>query len=373
MFCKSKLCLTSAACVCFLVTGCGGGTKPPANGASNPTTATNQTSTSEQSADSNTTSSSRSKERKADEVWTDEDGNKYIGKVPYDAFFDQPYSVASNVTPIGGTPAIGTVPATTGASGMGGVAPPPTTAVEPEPEPTVAEAGAGAWDEMISVEVLEAEITSIRNFLNATLQSVGSYNSSMLMIEPKAASVAVLSGISVEHPGEFAWKEDALYIRDMAKQMTSSPLQRGKKDQVRLLELFENMTDTFSRSRPADLPEPPAEDGFVDVAEMRFLMKRMEEAEQKMKTEAGTESAFTAKKDMIKHEATILATFTHVIALEEYGYGDDEEFTGYAKGIIDAAKNIQNSAEVNDFSNYQLALSSISTNCQQCHSVFKNN
>ena len=104
----------------------------------------------------------------------------------------------------------------------------------------------------------------------------------------------------------------------MAKQMTSSPLQRGKKDQVRLLELFENMTDTFSRSRPADLPEPPAEDGFVDVAEMRFLMKRMEEAEQKMKTEAGTESAFTAKKDMIKHEASILATFTHVIALEEY-------------------------------------------------------
>ena len=133
------------------------------------------------------------------------------------------------------------------------------------------------------------------------------------------------------------------------------------------------MTDTFNRSRPAGLEEPPEGDGFVDVAEMRWLMMRMEESEKRMKTEAGSESAFTSKKDLINHEAAILATMTKIITLEGYGYEEDEEFVGYAQQIIDAAKSIKDAALANDFSSYELALSKVATSCQECHSVYKNN
>lgn len=235
------------------------------------------------------------------------------------------------------------------------------------------DSGADGWKTMMPMAILDAEVTSVRNFLKATLQSVGSYNSSMLMIEPKAATIAVLAEVAAEHPDDLSWKEDAAYIRNLAKKMNESPLQRGKKDQVRLLALFENMTDTFNRSRPASLEEPPAEDGFVDVAAMSSVMKRMEEAEKRMKTEAGSESAFASKKDMVRHETAILQTFTSVIAREEYGYGDDAEFVGYADKIIEATKEISGAAEAGDFASYQLALSKISTTCQECHSVFKNN
>ena len=132
--------------------------------------------------------------------------------------------------------------------------------------------GGGGWDERISAEVLKNEITSVRNFLNATVQSVGSYNSSMLMIEPKAASVAALAHIAIQHPGDLSWKEDAPYIRDLAKKMNEAPLQRGAKDKAKIQGLFENMVDTFNHSRPADLEEPPADDGFSDVAEMSAIM-----------------------------------------------------------------------------------------------------
>lgn len=366
------------------LSGCGGSSDKPSAETTkkNPDTASGSTKTPDSGQSGNSTQVSVSGgARRPDEIWTDADGNKYLGSVPFDAFFDKPHEIATDQRSLGGTAvaSIGTDSSNGAGMSSGGSPGPVTTDTEPESETSATDADAtaaadgGGWGERMPLEVLDQEITSTRNFLNATLQSVGSYNSSLLMIEQKAASIAVLAQISMDHPEDVSWKEDAPYIRDLAKKMNESPLQRGKKDQVRLLKLFENMTDTFNRSRPADLEEPPADDGFSDVAMMPSVMKRMAEAEQKMKVEAGTESAFQSKKEMIQHEAAILGTFTHVICDENYGYGDDEEFTGYANAVIDAAKTIRNATEVDDFASYEVALSKISTNCQSCHSVFKNN
>ena len=314
-------------------------------------------------------SSDSNKPRKQNERWTDSEGREYLGNVPLDIFFDKPYAIASDTTALAGSAGI---PATAGqpvASSMGGGAVPQPKTVATESESS----GGSVWSEFVPLDVLNAEVKSIRNFLNQALQAVGSYNSSMLMIPPKAAAIAVLAEIATEHPEAVSWKDDAIYIRDLAKQMNESTLQRGLKDQKRLLMLFENMTDTFNRSRPADLEEPSAEDGFVDVADMRFLMMRMEAAEKTMRTEAGSEKSFGAKKDMIHHEAAMLATMTKVITLEGYGYEDDEEFLGYAQRILDAAKTIAEASASGDFDSYELALSKISTSCQECHSVYKNN
>lgn len=365
----------AVAVVLLNVVGCGGGSKEPSVASSDGEgSAVEKTGNPADTASPESTAPTNS--RGQDEVWVDDNGNKFLGQVPFDAFYDQPYTVASNSTPlasgaaqpVAGLPAV----ATPAADGM------PAASTDTSSDTNISENAAAtggevAWAELIPTEVLESEVKSVRNFLNATLQSVASYNSSMLMIEPKAATVAALAAISEDHSGDISWKEDAAYVRNLAKKMVESPLQRGKKDQARLQTLFENMTDTFNRSRPAGLEEPPAEDSFVDVAEMRFLMRRMEEAEQKLKTEAGSESLFADKKEMVKHEAAILRTFTHLIALEEYGYGDDEKFRELAGNVKQASESIQTAAETGDFSAYQLALSTVSTNCQQCHSLFKNN
>lgn len=370
------------ACAAFVFPGCGGSSPPPTQPADpssvaapmvNNATAANAPATT-------ATNGTSSQSHRQNELWKDSSGREYLGDVPLDVFYDQPLTVAANSTPLAGSD-MASGPGNTTGGQMTSVAdtnnsnvPSPNATTEPATsEAPGAANGDGGWEATLPIEVLDSEVTSIRNFLNAKLQAVGTYNSSMLMLPQKAAAMAVLAQIAIKHPGDLAWKEDANYIRDLAKRMNEGTLRRGKKDQDRLLILFENMAATFNRSRPAGLEEPPADDSFSDVAEMRFLMMRMAESEQRMKTEAGSESAFDTKKDLIRHEAALLATLTKVIAREEYGYGDDQEFVGYANKVIDAANAIRNSTDANDFDTYQVSLSKVSTSCQECHSVFKNN
>lgn len=317
-------------------------------------------------------------ERRRDEVWVDDEGRKWFGTIPFDVFFDEPYAVAANQTPIGpgADPVMPGIPSPEQPANDGGSSPAPgpeTPAGDPgTPETPDAAATAFAWDQLIDAQTLDDEVKSIRNFFRETLQSVGNYNSSMLMIPPRAATMSVLAAVAGEHPEEVSWKDDAGYVRDLAAQMNSDTLQRGAKDQRRLRALYESISDTLNRSRPAGLEEPAAIDSIADVAEMRLVMMRMSQAEQQMRTEAGSEGSFEKNKDMVLHEAAILATLTHTVTLEGYGYSDDPTFVGYGQEIVEAARSIINSANSGDFSSYELSLSKISTTCQTCHSEYKN-
>jgi hypothetical protein len=368
---RTDLCCVAVVSATMLLVGCGDRTPPPPvptlPAPSAAQSATNADGTSA-AVPPSSPDSDPGRARRQNERWTDANGVEYLGNVPLDIFFDQPYSVASDMTPLNGAASTnGQTPPV--ATAMSNELPPSTTAAAP---PTTAEGGAQSWGEMIPMTVIDEEIKSIRNFLTQSLQSVGSYNRSMLMVPPNAAAVAVLSGIVMQHPDDISWKEDAIYIRDLAKKMNESTLMPGKKDQDRLLKLFESMADTLNRSRPADLDEPSADDDFATVAEMRYVMMRMGQAETKLKTEVN-EGGFASKKDMVKHESAILGTMAKVISLEDYGYGDDEEYVGYAQRIVQGAKDATNAAEGGDFNTYELSLTKVSTACQECHAAYKNN
>lgn len=306
------------------------------------------------------------------EVWVDDKGQKWFGDVPMDAFFDQPYTVASNATPLGSGSAVSAIVADTRSTDAADPAMAQTSEAASTPNTPATPTG-GSWDELISVKELDDEVKSIRNFLNENLQSVSNFNSSMLMIPPKAATLGALAGVALEHPNAVSWKDDARYVRDLAKQMNSDTLRSGPKDQKRLLALYESVSDTLNRSRPANLTEPPASDGFSEVSEMRLLMHRMDEAEKRMKTEAGTESALASRKDMVAHEAALMATLAKIVTLSGYGYEDDAKFKEYANEVTKSALAIKGAAQGNDFGTYELALTKVSTTCSNCHSEYKNN
>jgi hypothetical protein len=154
--------------------------------------------------------------------------------------------------------------------------------------------------------------------------------------------------------------------------MNESTLQRGAKDQKRIEELYDAMSDTLNRSKPSGLEEPPESDSFAEVSEMRLLMMRMEDAERKMKTEAGTESALGSKKEMVVHEASVLAVMAKIISMPGYGYGDDPKFVSYATDIVNASREIKEAAAGGDFAAYEGLLTKISTTCSNCHSDYKN-
>ncbi len=314
-----------------------------------------------------------------DELWTDEKGQKWFGNVPLDAFFDSPYEVATNVTPVGGAPAESMVvqndtPAENSETPKETTTPEKTADPAPEKNmPTETAAADGdSWDALISTTALDEEVKSIRNFLQENVTTVGNFNSSMMMIPPKAATLAALAEVARQQKESVSWKGDAAYVRNLAKKMNESPLQRGAKDQKRLQELFEAMSDTLNRSKPAGLEEPPESDSFAEVADMRLLMKRMEDCEKIMKTEVASESALGSKKDLIKHEAALLGTLTKVVTLPGFGYEDDAEFKGYASEIVKASQTLKEAADGGDFSGFEAAMSTVAQACQKCHSKYKN-
>jgi len=373
---RAGLALTLLLAIC---NGCGGSASPSsadnaaANGIASPAAPLDSAAdTTNQAASGGNTNTAKTKHGRG-EVWVDAKGQKWFGDVPMDAFFDQPYTVASNSAPIGGNAAPIVVAAVTPATGDGSpeMVETPTTTAGTDP-PAVTASG-DSWATLISETELDNEVKAIRNYLNENLQSVSNYNSAMLMIPPKAATLGALAGVAMEHPNAVSWKDDAKYVRDLAKQMNADTLRSGPKDQKRLLSLYESVSDTLNRSRPAGLEEPPESDGFSEVSEMRLLMHRMEESEKRMKTEAGTDSALASRKEMVAHEAAMMATLAKIVTLPGYGYEDDDKFKGFALDVVKSALAIKAAAESNDFAAYELSLTKVTTTCSNCHSEYKNN
>jgi hypothetical protein len=370
----------------LMLSGCGGSSATPEASTDTPTNAEpgqqTASATAGSTAEKPTETASTSKAgRKRDEVWVDENGQKWFGNVPMDAFFDNAYEVASNQQSVGGA---GVAVADAGSATEPEMTPDASTesdttaapvADSPKPATETATSEAGgedSWSTLITAATIDEEVKSIRNFLNENVHSVGTFNSSMLMIPPKAASLAAVAVIVMEHPESVPWKDDAKYVRDLAKKMNASVLQRGAKDQKRIEELYDAVDATLSRSKPAGLEEPPESDSFSEVAEMRLLMMRMEEAEKRLKTEAGNESTMGENKAMVAHEASIMAVMAKIVAMPAYGYGDDPKFTGYANEVLKASQDIKTAAESGDFAAYESALTRVSTTCSNCHSDFKN-
>jgi hypothetical protein len=98
----------------------------------------------------------------------------------------------------------------------------------------------------------------------------------------------------------------------------------------------------------------------------------MEEAEKRLKTEAGNESTMGEKKAMVAHEASMMAVMAKIVSMPAYGYGDDPKFTGYANEVLKASQDIKTAAESGDFAGYESALTRVSTTCSNCHSDYKN-
>lgn len=377
---QAGLALTFLLAIC---NGCGGSTPTASNDNAAASSAAppvaplgteNDTATTQTAAVGNggTTNTAKTKHGRG-EVWVDQKGQKWFGDVPMDAFFDQPYTVASNSAPIGGnaaSTAVAAVTPTTGEASPEKIEAPATTAGTDAPAST---ASGDSWAELITETELDNEVKAIRNYLNENLQSVSNYNSAMLMIPPKAATLGAMAGVAMAHPNAVSWKDDAKYVRDLAKQMNADTLRSGPKDQKRLLGLYESVSDTLNRSRPAGLEEPPESDGFSEVSEMRLLMHRMEESEKRMKTEAGTEGALASRKEMVAHEAAMMATLAKIVTLPGYGYEDDDKFKGFAIDVVKSALAIKAAAESNDFAAYEISLTKVSTSCSNCHSEFKNN
>lgn len=289
------------------------------------------------------------------------DGRTWIGDVPLDVWFDDPVGVANS----GGQIAepdpeteIAKIPSQD-----------PGTNTEPM---TVPEATGGIdWKRVIPAELLDAEVTAIRNRLNADLQTVGSYNSSYLNFPPQFASLMVLSHVAQSHPEEIRWKDNAKYIKHLAGQMAAEPLRRGPSSQRPLKEKFDYVLEILNGTVPATLEAPPEEQPISEIAKVSLIMKRLENASKLITVNGGTADSMKSNADSLKQEAAVLGAMTQVLLDGYEDYQDDEIFEGFVKEMVDASTGMREHIQNDQFDKFELDVSKMTQACQQCHSMYR--
>ena len=285
-------------------------------------------------------------------------------KLPDDIFFKDPLAIAANRTRAPGveTPSQGTadneIPMTKGSD----------TATEPP-----ADEKAVDWAALLPAELLVVEVNRIRERFAPKLASVATFNSSLLDFPPYAAELGALAGIATEHSGNIPWKTNAKYVRDLSAEMIVEKLQRGQKSYEQVKLPLDKIATLLDGKRPEGLPEADDTTDFALAADFGYLMRRFEAGQNYLKTTGGSEAAFKQNAADLTRETRVLAALSKVIAGDDYGYGEDSKFQGYAAFMTESALKAATAAEQGDFAAFDLEASNLAQSCVKCHADYRNN
>lgn len=293
----------------------------------------------------------------------------YIGDIPKDVWFDDPLTIASNNTPIGGgTPKPAAAPTVAANS-----APEPATKAAADPPAPVAGGGKDDWKSIIPGEILVDETKKIKNRLTDGLSSVTRYNGNYKELQVDGAVLAALAGIEVAHPDPVSWKADAKYVRDLGSDIAakSKGLGQGSYDPTK--QAFEKLEGVLSGNKPGDLGDAAATVPFSEVARRQLIMKRMDRAFNAMKSNINNEEIFKKQNDVVAHEATMLATLAKVVATEGYEAADEPDYQNFIKEIVTSNLAVVAASKNGDYKAYNDGLSRCFKACNDCHQSYKNN
>ncbi len=284
-------------------------------------------------------------------------------KLPDDVFFKDPLAIAANRSRVPGLD-----PPKEIVKDDPGMNETPAAATEtPSVDKTV------DWAALLPADMLVAEANRIRERFTPKLASVATFNSSLLDVPPYAAELAALGGIATEHSGNIPWKTNAKYVRDLSGAMNSDQLQRGQKSYEQVKVPFDKVATILGGKRPEGLPEADDATDFAVSVDFGFLMRRFEAGQNSLKTNGGSEAAFKQNAADLIRETRVLAALSKVIAVDDYGYGDDKRFQGYATQMTAAALAAASAAEKGDFAAFDLQSSNLAQSCVKCHADYRNN
>ncbi len=291
-------------------------------------------------------------------------GKKWIGDVPRDIYFEDPLSVAADRRPVGAETVAGAPmsdPATTPATTSGG------TDKTADGEKPAATASADNWKSVIGIEPLKTEVKAIRNTLTGHLQNVGKFNSGLKEIPQNGATLAVLAAVAGAHSEEVSWKKNAKFVRDLAGQMLTEKLARGRKSFEQVKAPFESIVEILDGGSPADLPESKDRAAFSDFAEFGYLMQRMDRGFKWIQGNARDEESYKENAAKVRHETVVMGVLARVIKEEGYGWADDEDFLKHADSMLNACLAAEKAVATEAFADYDKAITKIDQLCTQCH------
>jgi G:T/U-mismatch repair DNA glycosylase/cytochrome c556 len=292
-------------------------------------------------------------------VRVDDKGRKFVNKIPFDVFFDDPLGVVKNNNSVASP-----------AEAM--------TQKEDRPTPTTSptapspKGGSIPWQELIPIEELQGEVKTVRNSLNKQMANQGSYNSNFKEIAVDGAEMAALAGIVQEHAESLSWKDKAKYVRDFGAQLSQSAIGLGKDNFEKTRSAFQKLTSVLEGSIPVDAGDVPSTRPFNEAASRKGLMKRIEKAKNFLKQDVNSEAKFKSLSDQIRREAALISALGSVITTSGYEYTSDDDYQNHAKTLIDGGKEAASALHDESYDRFKQAVDKVNKSCTDCHASYGN-
>jgi hypothetical protein len=153
--------------------------------------------------------------------------------------------------------------------------------------------------------------------------------------------------------------------------VTSSSTAGVKKSYDSVNESYLKICDILDGNDPPELPEVEAEADFADFVEIGYLMKRLERGEKWLLTNVGGEDGFNEKGTLAQREVSLFAAISSSFKSEGFGYGEYEDFSGWADEFRDASRGMHKAVDAKAYDEFDGLRSLLSQKCTQCHGVYK--
>ena len=292
---------------------------------------------------------------------------RWLGKIPYDVFFDRPLTVATDQTVVSGAPAM----AATTPMPMSPAASPTPMPAAPAP---AAGGGSGAFDltKLASIEALIEESKQSRTKLTTGLQKLGDFNRNFAEVSAEAAVLASVAKAVGDYPGadQPNWKAKAKFIRDEAKTISSQASDKGSERFKIAKESFDKICDML------DGGKPPAKDAadvvpYSDVTTLSDIMWKFQKTFDYLKLNITDEKRFKEDKASVEREAMVFNLLAGIMASEGYEYLDDDEYMAFHKRLIDGTMQSVEAVKSDDFQKFRMSLNGIDQAMAECHPKYR--
>lgn len=362
--------LFSGLLAILLLIGCGRGSAPDQGSATPPPAAAPAPAATQPAAPASVAASPQPQPEKPDPGRKE---TKWIGKIPYDVFYDQPLTIATDTTVIGGAPATSVAVNSPAMPAANAPAASSGTGSSAAPAATAAAGGTQInWGELMPAPMLEEQVKILRTRLTGNLQTVATFNKSTAAISLDGAILAALSAVATVHPNEIPWKAKAKFIRDMAFEINANAAGTGREPFTKCKEPFEKIVTMLDGGKP---PETEAMDTvpFAEIVYVADMMKQIEASFNALKANINTAARLKEDPAAIERELHILETLATIMADPSYDSAGEDKYQGYLKRFIGGTREAELAVKGGSLETFQAALSQVQATCTECHQEYRAN
>lgn len=317
-----------------------------------------------QTADVATTQSAESEQTQPMAVDPNHKETKWIGTIPYDVFFDDPLTVASDQTKVATTVDDSVAPSVDSESS----APAPT---EVPTTNNAAQTPAVDWGQILPMEHLIDEIKAIRTRLGQNMQTVATYNKATEAIALDGATLTALGAIASEQQNDSTWQPRGKFVRDLGYEISMNASGTGRsafsateEPFLKLMTVLDGGTIDF---------EPQESVANPDVIFVADIMKLIDASLKAVKANVNTESRLKENPAGIEREMRVLAALMAIMRTDGYDNADADLYQKLTGNFFDGAMQSAEAAKSEDFESFKTGLSMMQNTCAECHQQYKSN